>query len=140
ASLTAGVIAAGLFLGSGGEGVTAGVLLAFLFLVNLLIEPVQSLVEILDFAQSAASGLRRVVEALDRTDDVLESADPMDLPGGTLGIRFDDVTYRYPTGPDVLKHVDAVIDPGVRAAVVGETGSGKTTFAKLLVRMLDPVE
>lgn len=141
ASLTAGVIAAGLFLGTGGgTGVSAGVLLAFLFLVNLLIEPVQSLVEILDFAQSAASGLRRVVESLDRADEVPEAADPVELPGGILGIEFDGVTFRYPTGPDVLADVSAAIEPGQRVAIVGETGSGKTTFAKLLVRMLDPAE
>ncbi|HJR91551.1 MAG TPA: ABC transporter ATP-binding protein [Acidimicrobiia bacterium] len=139
ASLTAGVIAVGLFLGTGGgAGVSAGVLLAFLFLVNLLIEPVQSLVEILDFAQSAASGLRRVVEALDRVDELTEAPDPVDLPQGTLGIEFEDVTFRYPSGPDVLSAVSVEIEPGMRVAVVGETGSGKTTFAKLLVRMLDP--
>lgn len=139
ASLTAGVVAAGLLLGAG-RGVTAGVLLAFLFLVNLLIEPVQSLVEILDFAQNAASGLRRVVETLDRPEDVVEPSDPVPLPPGVLGVEFEDVRFRYPTGPDVLTDVSVAIDPGRRVAVVGETGSGKTTFAKLLVRMLDPVE
>ncbi|MGH8912767.1 MAG: ABC transporter ATP-binding protein [Acidimicrobiia bacterium] len=141
ASLTAGVVAFGLFLGTGaGEGVSAGVLLAFLFLVNLLIEPVQSLVEILDFAQSAASGLRRVVEALDRPLEIPEADDPLDLPIGIVGIKFDGVTFSYPTGPDVLTDISVEIEPGRRVAVVGETGSGKTTFAKLLVRMLDPVE
>ncbi|HEX2152642.1 MAG TPA: ABC transporter ATP-binding protein [Acidimicrobiia bacterium] len=139
ASLTAGVVAAGLLLGAG-EGVSAGVLIAFLFLVNLLIEPVQSLVEILDFAQNAASGLRRVVGALDRPDDIPEPIDPVPLPGGMLGVELRDVRFRYPTGADVLSDVSVTIEPGRRVAVVGETGSGKTTFAKLLVRMLDPVE
>lgn len=139
AALTAGVVAAGLLLGAG-RGVTAGVLLAFLFLVNLLIEPVQSLVEILDFAQNAASGLRRVVGTLDRADEITEPDDPTPLPGGVLGVEFEDVRFRYPTGPEVLVGVSVKIDPGRRVAVVGETGSGKTTFAKLLVRMLDPVE
>lgn len=139
AALTAGVVAAGLLLGAG-QGVTAGVLLAFLFLVNLLIEPVQSLVEILDFAQNAASGLRRVVGTLDRPDEITEPDDPIPLPGGVLGVEFENVRFRYPTGPDVLVGVSVTIDPGRRVAVVGETGSGKTTFAKLLVRMLDPVE
>lgn len=139
AALTAGVVAAGLLLGAG-RGVTAGVLLAFLFLVNLLIEPVQSLVEILDFAQNAASGLRRVVGTLDRADEITEPDDPTPLPGGVLGAEFENVRFRYPTGPEVLVGVSVKIDPGRRVAVVGETGSGKTTFAKLLVRMLDPVE
>lgn len=139
ASLTAGVVVAGLLIG-GGDGVSAGVLLAFLFLVNLLIEPVQSLVEILDFAQNAASGLRRVVETLDRPNEITEPEDPEPVPAGVVGLAFDYVTFRYPTGPEVLKDVSAVIEPGRRVAVVGETGSGKTTFAKLLVRMLDPTD
>ncbi|HLU30585.1 MAG TPA: ABC transporter ATP-binding protein [Acidimicrobiia bacterium] len=140
ASLTAGVVVVGVLLGVGG-GVTAGVLIAFLFLVNLLIEPVQSLVEILDFAQNAASGLRRVVEALDRPDEIVEPADPVALPAGVLGVEFDGVRYRYPNAhEDVLTDLSVAIAPGRRVAVVGETGSGKTTFAKLLVRMLDPVE
>ena len=137
ASLTAAVVAVGLILGVGG-GITPGVLLAFLFLVNLLIEPVQSLVEILDFAQNAASGLRRVVEALDRPVEIAESEAPTTLPAGILGIEFSGVDFGYPSGPKVLDDVTIEIKPGQRVAVVGETGSGKTTFAKLLVRMLDP--
>lgn len=143
ASLTAAVVAAGLILGSGSTiaaGITSGVLLAFLFLVNLLIEPVQSLVEILDFAQNAASGLRRVVEAIDRPVEIAEASDPVDLPVGVLGIGFEGVGFRYPDGPKALEDVNVGIEPGRRVAVVGETGSGKTTFAKLLVRMLDPGE
>lgn len=139
AGLTAAVIAAGLWLGPD-QGITAGVLLAFLFLVNLLVEPVQTMVEILDFAQSAAAGMRRVVEALDGPVDIPEATDPVELPSGPLGVDFAGVRYRYPTGPDVLVDIDCRIEPGGRVAVVGETGSGKTTFSKILVRMLDPVE
>ncbi len=137
ASLTAVVVVAGLLLGAG-QGITAGVLLAFLFLVNLLVEPVQNLVEILDFAQNAASGLRRVVEALDAPVEIPPADDPVPLPAGPLDVRFEDVRFRYPTGPDVLADVDVAVAAGRRVAVVGETGSGKTTFAKLLVRLLDP--
>ena len=139
AGLTAAVVVVGILLGPS-EGVTAGVLIAFLFLVNLLIEPVQSLVEILDFAQNAGAGLRRVVGVLDRADEIREPADPVPLPSGVLGVEFENVRFAYPGGPDVLSDVDVEIRPGSRVAVVGETGSGKTTFAKLLVRMLDPVE
>ena len=139
AALTAGVVVVGILLGTGG-GVTAGVLIAFLFLVNLLIEPVQSLVEILDFAQNAGAGLRRVVGVLDRTDEIQDPADPIPLPAGVLGVEFEGVRFAYPGGADVLVDVDVEIRPGSRVAVVGETGSGKTTFAKLLVRMLDPLE
>jgi putative ABC transport system ATP-binding protein len=137
AALTAMVIAVGLLIGPEG-GVTAGVLLAFLFLVNLLVAPIQTLVEILDFAQSAASGLRRIVETLDAPIEIPEAADAVDLPDGWLEVSFTDVGFSYRTGPEVLSDITVEIPSGGRIAIVGETGSGKTTFAKLLVRLLDP--
>ena len=137
AALTAVVIAIGLLLGPE-QGVTAGVLLAFLFLVNLLIAPVQTLVEILDFAQSAASGLRRIVETLDAPVEIPEASVPADLPPGPLDVGFEDVGFRYVDGPEVLTDITLEVAAGSRVAVVGATGSGKTTFAKLLVRLLDP--
>ena len=137
AALTAGVVAVGLLMGPG-QGITAGVLLAFLFLVNLLIAPVQTLVEILDFAQSAASGLRRVVETLDAPIEIPEADDPVELPPGGLDVEFADVGFAYGEGPEVLSDVSVRVEAGSRVAIVGETGSGKTTFAKLLVRLLDP--
>jgi putative ABC transport system ATP-binding protein len=137
AALTAVVIVAGLLMGAE-QGISAGVLLAFLFLVNLLIEPVQHLVEILDFAQSAASGLRRIVGALDAPVEMPEAETTIDLPAGALGVSFEDVRFAYPEGPDVLSDLSLDLEAGSRVAVVGETGSGKTTFAKLLVRLLDP--
>lgn len=137
AALTAVVVAAGLLMGPD-RGITAGVLLAFLFLVNLLIEPVQHLVEILDFAQSAASGLRRIVQALDAPIELPEADEPQSLPAGALDVAFEGVRFAYPGGPDVLTDLSVHLAAGSRVAVVGETGSGKTTFAKLLVRLLDP--
>ncbi|HSM01377.1 MAG TPA: ABC transporter ATP-binding protein [Acidimicrobiia bacterium] len=137
ATLTAIVVAVGLVIGPD-QGITAGVLLAFLFLVNLLIQPIQTIVEILDFAQSAASGLRRIVEALDAPVEIPEAADPVDLPDGPLGVSFEDVGFSYREGPEVLSDITVDIAAGTRIAIVGETGSGKTTFAKLLVRLLDP--
>jgi ABC-type multidrug transport system fused ATPase/permease subunit len=69
-------------------------------------------------------------------------ADPeaqgVDLPPGPLSVRFADVSYHYPDGPVVLADVDLEIAAKTRVAVVGETGSGKTTFAKLLTRLMDP--
>jgi len=137
AALTAMVIAVGLLIGPEG-GVTAGVLLAFLFLVNLLVAPIQTLVEILDFAQSAASGLRRIVETLDAPIEIPQAVDAVDLPDGWLEVSFTDVGFSYRTGPEVLSDITVEIPSGGRIAIVGETGSGKTTFAKLLVRLLDP--
>jgi ABC-type multidrug transport system fused ATPase/permease subunit len=136
-TLTAVIIAAGIKIG-GVEGMTAGTLIAFLFLVNLLIEPMQVVVETLDFAQAAASGLRRVMSVLDGEIEITEPDEPLPLPEGGIGARFEGVAYAYPGGPEILSDVTVDIPVGSRVAVVGETGSGKTTFAKLLVRLIDP--
>jgi len=137
ASVTAGVIAVGLTTAST-SGLTAGRLIAFLFLVTLFIEPVQMLVEIVDQAQSAGAGLRRVLDVLDAPVDLADPSDGATLPEGGLGIAFAAVRFAYPSGPDVLADIDVTIEPGERVAVVGRTGSGKSTFVKLVTRLLDP--
>jgi ATP-binding cassette subfamily B protein len=134
----AAVVVVGVLLGVDG-GLTVGKLTAFLFLVTLFIQPVQIATEVLNEAQNAVAGWRRVLDVLDLAPDV---ADPgpggVDLPPGPLSVTFDDVSYRYPGGPIVLSGVDLTIAARTRVAVVGETGSGKTTFAKLLTRLMDP--
>ena len=135
----AAVVVVGVLLGVDG-GLTVGKLTAFLFLVTLFIQPVQIATEVLNEAQNAVAGWRRVLDVLDIDPDV---ADPDDtgvpLPPGPLSVRFRDVAYRYPGGPIVLSDVDLEIAARTKIAVVGETGSGKTTFAKLLTRLMDPV-
>jgi ATP-binding cassette, subfamily B, bacterial len=120
------------------DGVTAGTLVAFLFLVNQFIEPVQTLVETLDQAQVAASGVRRILRVLDVPPDLDDRDEGVDLPAGALSVEARGVRFAYLRGGDVLTDVDVVIPAGSRTAIVGETGSGKTTFAKLLVRLLRP--
>lgn len=137
--LTATLIVAGVLIGID-QGMSAGTLVAFLFLTNLLIEPLQIVVETLEFAQSAASGLRRVIRVLDDEVEIEEPSDPEELRPGGLSVRFDHVGYAYPGGPDVLTDISLEVAVGSRVAMVGETGSGKTTFAKLAVRLLDPSE
>jgi ATP-binding cassette subfamily B protein len=135
----AAVVVAGVLLGVDG-GLTVGKLTAFLFLVTLFIQPVQVATDVLNDAQNAVAGWRRVLDVLDIEPDV---ADPdeagVPLPPGPLSVRFDGVSFRYPGGPIVLADVDLTIPARTRVAVVGETGSGKTTFAKLLTRLMDPV-
>jgi ATP-binding cassette subfamily B protein len=137
--ITAAVIGTGVLLGAA-RGVTAGSLLAFLFLVNLLVEPVQMMVETLDLVQSAGAGVRRILGVLNTPVDVPDPTDGVDLPGGSLDVDFEQVHFRYPTGPEVIRGLSVRIPDGTRVAVVGETGSGKTTFAKLVTRLLDPTE
>ncbi|HEX5697002.1 MAG TPA: ABC transporter ATP-binding protein [Acidimicrobiia bacterium] len=138
-ALTAAVVVGGIVIGTS-QGMTAGTLVAFLFLTNLLIEPLQIVVETLDFAQSAGSGLRRILGVLDTEPEMVDPEDPDHLHVGGLGARFQDVGFSYPTSGEVLSGVTVDIPVGSRVAVVGETGSGKTTFAKLLVRLLDPTQ
>ncbi len=116
-----------------------GTVIAFAFLVGLFVGPVQMATQVLTDAQNAIASWRRVIELLDTPADVVDpGAAGATLPGGTLGARFERVTFAYPDGPDVLKDIDVEIAPRQRVAVVGETGSGKTTFAKLLTRLMDP--
>ncbi|MDX1691704.1 MAG: ABC transporter ATP-binding protein [Acidimicrobiia bacterium] len=136
--ITATVIGIGVWLGVT-SGVSAGTLLAFLFLVNLLVGPVQMLVETLDQAQTAGAGVRRILGVLDTPVDVADPPDGVDLPDGGLSVEARGLRFRYPgTSVDVLEDVDVAIPAGTRVAIVGETGSGKTTFAKLVTRLLDP--
>jgi len=134
----AAVVLVGLRLGVGGD-LSIGTVTAFLFLVVIFIQPVQIATEMLNEAQNAIAGWRRVLDISDVEPDV---ADPgkagRDLPKGPVDVRFSDVRFAYPDGPDVLVDVDLHIAAQTRVAVVGETGSGKTTFAKLLTRLMDP--
>ena len=137
--ITASVIAVGVTFGVS-WGLSAGTLVAFLFLVTLLVEPVQMLVETINQAQSAGAGLRKVLNLLDTPIEVADPVDGAVLPDRPLDLRFEDVRFRYPTGDDVLTDITVSIAAGERVAVVGETGSGKTTFAKLATRLLDPAD
>jgi len=136
-ALTAAIVVGGILIGTA-SGMTAGTLIAFLFLTNLLIEPLQIVVETLEFAQSAASGLRRILGVLDSEVDMPDPEEPDHLRPGGLSARLHQVGFAYRDGNEVLRDVTVDIPVGARVAVVGETGSGKTTFAKLLVRLLDP--
>jgi ATP-binding cassette subfamily B protein len=136
----AGVIVIGVWLGFTGD-MTPGKVLAFAFLVSLFVGPVQMGTQILTDAQNAISSWRRVIGILETPADLVDPGpDGEDLPRGPIDVRFADVTFAYPGGPPVLRDVDLVIDAGTRIAIVGETGSGKSTFAKLLTRLMDPIE
>ncbi|TDC69780.1 ABC transporter ATP-binding protein [Actinomadura sp. GC306] len=136
---TAAVVIAGTLLGIAGE-VSAGELVAFLFLVTLFVSPMQAATEVFNQAQNAIAGWRRVLGVLDTAPDVADPGDGGEtLPRGPIEVRFEDVGFAYPGGPPVLHGVDVDIAPRSRVAIVGQTGSGKTTFAKLLTRLMDPV-
>lgn len=147
--VVAGVLVVGTVMAAQGS-TTVGTVVAFLFLVQLFVQPVQIMGEAVNEAQTAVAGWRRVLDILDIAPDV---ADPgpngVDLPHEAVGVHFDRVTFRYPqpgqmaadaTASPALRDTTIVIPPEQRVAIVGETGSGKTTFAKLLSRLMDPTE
>lgn len=136
----AGVIVIGVLLGFADQ-MTIGTVLAFAFLVTLFVGPVQMGTQILTDAQNAIAGWRRVIGILETPADLVDPReDGETLPRGPVDVRFEGVSFAYPGGPFVLRDIDLDIAAGRRVAVVGETGSGKSTVAKLLTRLMDPTE
>lgn len=134
----AGVLVIGIWLGFADQ-ITAGEVLAFAFLVTLFVGPVQFGTQILTDAQNAIAGWRRVIGILETPADLVDPGpDGEVLPRGPIDIELREVTFAYPGGPPVLHDVTLRIESGSRIAVVGETGSGKSTVAKLLTRLMDP--
>jgi len=121
-------------------GISSGALIAVLFLITLLNEPTGELGETTDRTQEAIAGWRKILELLDMPIDIVEPDEGQELPREALAISAEAVDFSYRTGPAVLRDVSLTIPAGANVAVVGETGSGKTTFAKLLCRLADPTD
>jgi putative ABC transport system ATP-binding protein len=133
----AAVVGAGVYWGPD-WGVTSGELIAFVFLSNLLVMPISELGEVLNQTQTALAGWWKVLEVLDKEIEVKEPHQGLALPDSPLDIKVEELDFSYRTGGIVLDDVNIYIPAGTSVAVVGETGSGKTTFAKLLTRLADP--
>jgi ATP-binding cassette subfamily B protein len=134
------VVVAGTYLGVAGA-LSVGKLLAFLFLVQLFTGPVQMATEVLNELQNAVAGWRRVLAVIDTPVQVVDAGDAgVVSPRGPATIELRGVGFAYPDGPPVLSGVDLTIPARTSVAVVGATGSGKTTVAKLIVRLIDPTD
>lgn len=133
----AGVIVAGSYLGPE-MGLTSGEMIAFVFLTTILIAPIWELGEVLDQTQTALAGWWKILSVLDVPIEVHEPESGEKLKTGALEIEANNVNFRYRTGSQVLDDISIQIPAGTNVAVVGETGSGKTTFVKLLARIADP--
>lgn len=132
------VVVAGTALGVAGE-LSVGKLLAFLFLVQLFTGPVQQATEVLNELQNAVAGWRRVLGIIDTPVQVADpGARGVPSPRGAAAVELRGVGFAYPEGPPVLHQVDLHLPAGRSVAVVGATGSGKTTIAKLVTRLMDP--
>jgi ATP-binding cassette, subfamily B, bacterial len=135
-SMTVAVILLGVWWGTHGHRLTSGQVVAMVFLVTLFVRPLQFLVQSLGEAQNALTGWRRALELALTPSAVV--ADGVPLPPGPVSLDLTAVSARYAVGPLVLDAVDLHIAAGERVAVVGRTGSGKSTFAKLITRRLEP--
>jgi putative ABC transport system ATP-binding protein len=138
-----GAIAVGMVIGAGAWwgpewGLTSGTVVASVFLVNLLLTPIGEIGEVLDQTQTALAGWRKILDLLDEPVDVVDPEPGLPLPHGALAVAVEGVTFGYVPDHPVLADVDLVIEAGANVAIVGETGSGKTTLAKLLARLADP--
>ncbi len=121
-----------------------GVLATFLLYLQRFFDPLQDVSQFYNIFQSAASGLEKISGVLEQDATVPEPAEPQALPardraGAAAGrrVRFESVTFGYRDNL-VLPGLDLDIPPGQTVAVVGETGAGKTTIARLLGRFYDP--
>ncbi len=122
-----------------------GVLAAFVLYLRRLYDPIDPLGMFLNSWQSAAASLKKIAGLLAQEPSVPEPVVPRQLPERAVGIpgravRFDQVSFAYRTGGEVLPRFDLELPAGRTVAVVGATGAGKSTLAKLLCRFYDPTE
>ncbi|GAA2707540.1 ABC transporter ATP-binding protein [Actinoplanes palleronii] len=137
-TMTVTVLLGGVWFALAGSPATPrlspGEVVAMVFLVTFFVRPLQFVVQSLGEAQNALTGWRRALELVTTPSALLP--DGVALPAGPVGVVLTGVSARYAGGPPVLRDVSVRIEPGEHVAVVGRTGSGKSTFAKLLTRRL----
>ena len=138
-----GVLATAIAIGAGGwlaknGQVSVGTVIAVVLLLSSLFEPVQQLSQLYNTVQSATASLDKMFQILDTEPEVDQHPDAVDLPpGGELAV--DAITFSYPgTDVPVLRNVSLTVAAGERLALVGPTGAGKSSLAKLMARLYDP--
>jgi ATP-binding cassette, subfamily B, bacterial len=128
-----------------GGSLELGVLAAAVLYLRRLYDPIDRLGMFLNSYQSAAASLEKIAGLLAQTPSVPEPSNPLELPAlqsehPGRGVVFDGVRFAYRTGGEVLPRFDLTLPAGQTVAVVGSTGAGKSTLAKLLARFYDPSE
>ena len=131
-----GVVIFGGFLLQRGS-LEIGTLVAFAFWIQRFFEPIRQLTMQYSQLQRAMAAGVRIFEVLDLDPDVLDKPDAAQLPEVKGEIRYNDVTFHYVEGTDVLKNVNLHIKAGENVALVGSTGAGKSTLVNLLHRSAD---
>jgi ATP-binding cassette, subfamily B, bacterial len=122
---------------------STGVVFAFIAALNNFFDPIQQLSQLYTTYQSGMAALDKIFQLLDEQPELVDAPDAIDLPRIKGELRFDEVSFRYGKDDDgawALRDLDFVVPPGQTVALVGETGAGKSTFAKLVARFYDPTE
>ncbi|WP_035797869.1 ABC transporter ATP-binding protein [Kitasatospora mediocidica] len=135
-----GVVLVGAYLVTDGS-LELGILTGFVLYLRRLYDPIDQLAMFLNSYQSAQAALEKIAGLLAHQPSITEPTDPVTLPATTdkgREVVFDDVRFAYRTGKEVLPPFDLVLASGRTTAVVGATGAGKSTLAKLLARFYDP--
>ena len=121
-----------------GNTLTVGELVAFASYVGMAFFPVMMISMIVAMLSSAAASAERIYDILDAHSEVVDKPDALTLPRVEGRVTFDSVTFRYFEGGEpVLKDVSLVAEPGQRIALLGATGSGKSTIINLIPRFYD---
>jgi ABC-type multidrug transport system fused ATPase/permease subunit len=114
------------------------VVVGFIAALNNFFDPIQQLSQLYTTYQSGMAALDKIFELLDEEPDLRDAPGADELPPIRGELRFDDVSFRYGDGAYALRDIDLTVPPGQTVALVGETGAGKSTFAKLAARFYDP--
>ncbi|MBV9310542.1 MAG: ABC transporter ATP-binding protein, partial [Solirubrobacterales bacterium] len=120
---------------------STGVVFAFIAALNNFFDPIQQLSQLYTTYQSGMAALDKIFELLDEQPELVDAPDATPLETIKGELRFEDVSFRYGDDEDAvwaLRDVDLAVPPGQTLALVGETGAGKSTFAKLVARFYDP--
>ncbi|MCA9771340.1 MAG: ABC transporter ATP-binding protein [Myxococcales bacterium] len=120
--------------------ITFGVLVAFIDYMGKFYIPIRDLSQKYAVMQSGMSSCERIFQLLDSGDTLPVPASPTAIPKLAGRVEFDNVTFGYTPETPVLEDIDVTIEAGEKIAIVGATGSGKTTLIKLLSRLYDPTE
>ena len=122
---------------------STGVVFAFIAALNNFFDPIQQLSQLYTTYQSGMAALDKIFGLLDEQPELVDAPNAKELPRIRGELQFDDVSFKYgydDETPWALEDIDLVIAPGETVALVGETGAGKSTFAKLVARFYDPSE
>jgi ATP-binding cassette subfamily B protein len=134
-----GVLALGGWLAIHGE-ITLGTFLAFSAYLAQMVGPVRTLTMMVTIGQEARASVIRVFDVVDSRPLITDKPDAVALPADANGVTFDDVSFGYVQDQPVLTGLSFTIHPGETLAVVGASGSGKSTIAQLLPRFYDPAQ